>query len=124
MLLHGGYCVLLKGAGHGAHLTPNTCSSQCLYFLARSGGTAIAAKLLQHRAEVDKPTLDGCTPLIAAATEGNLEVVELLLSHNANVNASTVKGDTVSTRRACTHVFCQLPIATKALLSLPPCMPG
>lgn len=59
---------------------------------------SIAHLLIDHRANVDAPLytsfLGGSTPLDSAAHFGFKQMVELLISNGANVNARTANGDT------------------------------
>ena len=50
--------------------------------------------LLASNANVNLAGDDGETPLIYAAKQGNKEMVELLLAHNADVNAKSKAGKT------------------------------
>lgn len=59
---------------------------------------ALTELLLSEGADVDEAPvtgdLQGFTPLIFAARENNVKVVEFLIDHGADVNAKNVKGDT------------------------------
>ena len=49
--------------------------------------------LLAMRANVEDRGMKGdCTPLMEAASAGHTEIVKLLLSHNAEVNAQSSSG--------------------------------
>lgn len=50
-------------------------------------GLKIAETLIAHGADVNKPALDGATPLHVAAKVGNVPMARLLLDHGANPNA-------------------------------------
>ncbi len=50
--------------------------------------------LLEHKAKVDHPSLDGCRPLLIASLNGYCNVVALLLEAGADVNAADGKGRT------------------------------
>lgn len=45
-------------------------------------------------AQVEDKGQKDCTPLMEAASAGHLEIVKLLLSHNADVNAHCATGNT------------------------------
>ena len=54
---------------------------------------AILQVLLAMRANVEDRGMKGdCTPLMEAASAGHVEIVKLLLSHNADVNAQSSSG--------------------------------
>ena len=42
--------------------------------------------LLENKAEVDKAAADGSTPFCAAAQQGRVGAMQLLLKHNATVD--------------------------------------
>ena len=51
--------------------------------------------LLAMRANVEDRGMKGdCTPLMEAASSGHLEIVKLLISHGADVNAQSSSGNT------------------------------
>ena len=53
--------------------------------------------LLAMRANVEDRGMKGdCTPLMEAASAGHTEIVKLLLSHNAEVNAQSSSGTDIS----------------------------
>ena len=48
------------------------------------------------RANIEDRGMKGdCTPLMEAAGSGHLDIVKLLLSHNAEVNAQSASGQSV-----------------------------
>jgi|GEM_PF-210814 len=53
---------------------------------AEWGFSALVKKMLEHGAEPDKATGLGITALMAAALEGRLQIVEILLSFGADIN--------------------------------------
>lgn len=57
-----------------------------LVYACANGNVDAARTLLKRGANPDHVTKDCTSPLIAAATKGNVLLVDLLLEHNANVN--------------------------------------
>jgi len=57
-----------------------------LVYACTNGNVDAARTLLKRGANPDHVTKDCTSPLIAAATKGNVLLVDLLLEHNANVN--------------------------------------
>jgi hypothetical protein len=55
-----------------------------LYIAAKIGDADCAMLLLEYDANVDKPAMDGQTPLLVASAEGHSEVIELLLEFGAD----------------------------------------
>ena len=56
--------------------------------------------LLAMRANVEDRGMKGdCTPLMEAASAGHGEIVKLLLSHNADVNAQSSSGKQITIPR-------------------------
>jgi ankyrin repeat protein len=45
-----------------------------LYFAAYHGQLEIVKELIEHGADIDKPTHKGASPLFIAAREGHLEI--------------------------------------------------
>ena len=62
-----------------------------LMFAALNGHLALAKKLIDKEADVNKT---GWTPLHYAATNGHVEIMRLLLEHNAFVDAESPNGTT------------------------------
>jgi outer membrane protein assembly factor BamB len=62
--------------------------NDALLTAARQGNLAQARAALARGASVDDTSADGATALFLAAERGHLEVVELLVSRSANVNAA------------------------------------
>ena len=50
--------------------------------------------LLEHRADVEKATHDGFTPLLVSAQNGNLKITEILLEKRADINKADEGGQT------------------------------
>ena len=59
-------------------------------------------RIAAGRADVDWATLDGRTPVSAAAGEGHGDVVEYLVAAGANVNTTATRGTTPLEREAAT----------------------
>ena len=55
----------------------------------------IVELLLQHKADVNRKDAFNTTPLMYAASAGNIELVGLLLAYGADVQASDGQGNTV-----------------------------
>ncbi|MBA0768384.1 hypothetical protein Gotri_017186, partial [Gossypium trilobum] len=66
-----------------------------LLFMACRGDTKGVEDLLNEGMDVNGIDLDGRTALHVAACEGHVEVVKLLLSRNANIDARDRWGSTV-----------------------------
>lgn len=62
-----------------------------LMYAALKGQLALAAKLIQRQADVNKT---GWTPLHYAATGGHVELIRLLLDHHAFIDAESPNGST------------------------------
>jgi hypothetical protein len=62
-----------------------------LMMAALKGHTALARKLIERGADVNKP---GWAPLHYAATGGHLEIMNLLLEHHAFIDAESPNGTT------------------------------
>lgn len=62
-----------------------------LMMAALKGHTAAVRQLIARGADVNKP---GWTPLHYAATNGNLEIIQLLLDHHAFIDAESPNGTT------------------------------
>lgn len=74
------------------HADPNVASNNPMHVVPLHSAVAgnhyaIAAKLIEAGANVNAIQADGFTPSMGAAQNGNLEMVELLLAHGADVNA-------------------------------------
>lgn len=63
-----------------------------LHWAARGNKPAAIAWLLQHRAAIDAPDLQGHTPLMAAAANGALEAAQALVAAQANLAATDNDG--------------------------------
>lgn len=78
------------------HADPNIASNNPmrvtpLHSAVAGNHYAVAAKLIEAGANVNAIQADGFTPLMGAAQNGNLQMVELLLAHGADVNARVDK---------------------------------
>ena len=72
-----------------ADASPVTGKITALLFASWAGHTEIAKVLLEAGAEPDRGSLNGKTPLAAAAGKGHSGIIELLLEAGADPNAST-----------------------------------
>ncbi len=81
---------------HGAKLSNRDSMGRTALMFAATGDNAAACQaLLDAGAEVNvTDTGEGFTALMHAAAEGQLEVVKLLLKHNADRNRRDIDGDT------------------------------
>lgn len=78
------------------HADPNIASNNAQHVAPLHSAVAgnhyeIAAKLIEMGADVNAIQADGFTPLMGAAQNGNLKMVQLLLAHGADTNARTAK---------------------------------
>ncbi len=78
------------------HADPNIASNNAQHVAPLHSAVAgnhyeIASKLIEIGAEVNAVQADGFTPLMGAAQNGNLQMVQLLLAHGADKNARTAK---------------------------------
>ncbi|GAB6028256.1 hypothetical protein CHUAL_002439 [Chamberlinius hualienensis] len=66
-----------------------------LSLACQAGYYELAQVLLAMRANVEDRGIKGdCTPLMEAANAGHLDIVKLLITHNADVNAQSSSGNT------------------------------
>lgn len=99
--LHGLYLALREPSLKAAevlldwpktHLEARTAEDESpLMMAALRGHTALARKLIDKGADVNKP---GWAPLHYAATSGHLEIMNLLLEHHAFIDAESPNGTT------------------------------
>lgn len=78
------------------HADPNTASNNAmhvapLHSAVANNHYAVAARLVEAGANVNAVQADGFTPLMGAAQNGNVEMVNLLRAHGADVNARVDK---------------------------------
>lgn len=78
------------------HADPNTASNNPMHVAPLHSAVAgnhydVAAKLVEAGADVNAVQADGFTPLMGAAQNGSLPMVELLVAHGADVNARVDK---------------------------------
>lgn len=80
----------------GNSLNDATDDGDSLLSLACSAGYyELAQVLLAMSAQVeDRGQKNDCTPLMEAASAGHIEIIELLIRHNADVNAQSSTGNT------------------------------
>ncbi|MBM3772768.1 MAG: hypothetical protein FJW27_16050 [Acidimicrobiia bacterium] len=71
-----------------------TARDSSLIDAVRAGDKAVVRSLLERRADVNQPSVDGTTPLHWAVRAGDDELVRLLLDANANVKATNRYGVT------------------------------
>jgi ankyrin repeat protein len=72
----------------------NSDGYSALGYAAPRGFYEIVNLLVERGANIDPTTTGGCTPLLSACREGNLQITRLLLSHGAD--ASAVMTDDIS----------------------------
>ncbi|XP_047673317.1 alanine aminotransferase 2 isoform X2 [Tachysurus fulvidraco] len=65
-----------------------------MHVAAANGYLSVGEMLLEHRACVDVTDADGWTPLHAASCWGQLQMVELLVAHGADLNAKSLLDET------------------------------
>lgn len=75
----------------------NLDSTMQLLFMASQGDVKGVGELLKDGVDVNSIDLDGRTALHIAACEGHVDVVKLLLSWRANIDARDRWGSTVMT---------------------------
>lgn len=82
--------------GDGNNTINETDDGESLLSLACSAGYyELAQVLLAMSAQVeDRGQKNDCTPLMEAASAGHVDIIKLLLSHNADVNAQSSTGNT------------------------------
>lgn len=83
------------GDDEGLTVPGNLDSTMQLLFMACRGDVAGVQELLDDGTDVNNIDLDGRTALHIAACEGHVEVVKLLLSRKANIDARDRWGSTV-----------------------------
>ena len=84
----------MAGAGLNT-VTSWTTPPVALSLAASNGSAAMIEALVAAKASVNIPTTTGATPLMAAATSGSVDAVQVLLDHDAFVNArETANGQT------------------------------
>jgi ankyrin repeat protein len=66
----------------------------CCKYEAQEDGVGVAQLLLERGAVVNTRRMDGSTPLHIASFFGRVEIVRLLIAHNADVNAVDDLGKT------------------------------
>ena len=76
---------------HGANPNVGGLDQNCLHHAAKMGDVEIARQLLEHGAD---PNDDQAPPLTIAAESGQTRVVQLLIKHEADVNAQDPQGNT------------------------------
>lgn len=85
-LLGDGTNTINEGTDDGESLLSLACSA---------GYYELAQVLLAMQAQVeDRGQKNDCTPLMEAASAGHVEIIKLLISHNADVNAQSSTGNT------------------------------
>lgn len=63
-----------------------------LHYAAFAGHARLVAKFLQHRANINAKTQIDLTPLMVATMNGHLDVVQILLKHNADTMPRDANG--------------------------------
>lgn len=61
---------------------------------ARVGDSLSVQRMVEHGACVEAADAEGTTAVMAAAAEGHVEVIDVLLMRNAQINAANKQGDT------------------------------
>lgn len=85
-LLGDGSNTINEGTDDGESLLSLACSA---------GYYELAQVLLAMSAQVeDRGQKNDCTPLMEAASAGHVDIIKLLISHNADVNAQSSTGNT------------------------------
>lgn len=84
-----------EGCDDGLTVPENLDSTMQLLFMACQGDVGGVQDLLDEGIDVNSIDLDGRTALHIAACEGHVEVVKLLLSRKANIDARDRWGSTV-----------------------------
>ena len=79
---------------HGANLNVISESDQWrpIHCAARSGKIDMLNFLLKNKVQVDVKSREGNTPLLMAAYNGQVAIVEALLKANADINAQDAVG--------------------------------
>ena len=91
---HKGCVSVLLNAGANCN-SENKDHASPLFIAAQKGHTAICKKLLKDsRIIVDDPSKDGTTPLLIAIQIGNLDEIEMLLKHGADIERPDSIGHT------------------------------
>ena len=90
--------LLQEGANANYAMGPENFRMHLLHTaITVSKSKTIVELLLKHKADVNGKDAFDSTPLMYAASSGDLEMVELLLQHGADVKAGDRQGNTVLT---------------------------
>jgi ankyrin repeat protein len=93
-VLRRGLLVLAVALAVAATVFVAVYRNECLFHAARWGKPVVTRFLLFIGADVNCKGLLGASPLMAAASSGDVETTQLLLDSGADVNAATVCNDT------------------------------
>ena len=83
---------MILAAGADVDLTEDVLGATALVKAALAGFEEICTELVQAGAFVDTATTEGMTPLIAAAQGGHSSIVDMLLRHDADMDARDLSG--------------------------------
>ncbi len=82
----------LAAAGANVNVGDKELGTTPLLFAVLADKPALARLLIRHGAVLDEADLNGYTPLLQAAVAGERKIVTMLLSHRANPNVQSRRG--------------------------------
>ncbi|RDD41599.1 Transient receptor potential cation channel subfamily A member 1 [Trichoplax sp. H2] len=88
--------VVLLNLGANISATDNK-NRNCLHYACRHRDSTILAELFKYGAasSINYHDFEGCTPLLASASTGDLHIINTLLDNGANLTAVNKDGDTL-----------------------------